>query len=108
MNLSNSPTKQQLKAVIAGSNDNEGHHVLWVERNGEVHLSLLPYGQTPVMFEQSLGSEMKFRLEALAAGMGLTGPAVARDEEEMTRLFDRIIGLWKSDFEGCSDASDDI
>ena len=108
MNLSQNPTREQLETLIAGSNDNDGHHILWVERDGEVHLSLLPQDQMPNRFEHQNGAKLKFRLETFGWGMGYTGPVAAQDQKEMTRLFERIMRLWKENFTGYSDASEDI
>jgi predicted phage gp36 major capsid-like protein len=40
MNLSENPTKEELKALIARSDDNEGDHILWVDRDGDVYCAM--------------------------------------------------------------------
>lgn len=108
MNLSDNPTKEQLKALIAHVDDNEGHHILWVNRDGDVNLTLLREDLTPVRFDQTNGAKMKFRLEVLAAGMGYTGPGAAEDEKWMTQVWNRLNSLWSQNYEGYSDAPDDV
>jgi hypothetical protein len=51
MNLNSNPTIADQCALFAAANDSAGHHVLWVDNLGEVHLSCIPTGLSPAGFK---------------------------------------------------------
>src|SRR5947208_2164588 len=67
MNMEQNPTLAQLRTLIAACNDRAAHHVLWVAKNGEVHLSPVPEDTTPVGFAEA-EPEMQLRWETFQAG----------------------------------------
>lgn len=71
MNLNIAPTLDDLRNLFAQAKDNEGHHILWVDKDGEVHLSILD-GLSPACFEQQTPS-MKMRYETLTTGYDNVG-----------------------------------
>lgn len=38
MNMANNPSRLQLTGLIASVDDEEAHHMLWLDFQGEVHL----------------------------------------------------------------------
>ncbi|MBY0524921.1 MAG: hypothetical protein K2R98_16065 [Gemmataceae bacterium] len=93
MNLDNAPTKDQLRQLLAQFNDRAGHHVLWVEKNGEVHLSTVPAGLPPVQFQPSR-SELQLRYEAFEKGNEYVGASAAADAEWVSQLFESLRKEW--------------
>jgi hypothetical protein len=93
MNLNENPAQQQLRDLLAGHDDTAGHHVLWVDSNGEVNITTLPRGWPPVEF-QPASAEVKLRYETFLAGNGYVGPEAAEDKEWVGELFDRLSKEW--------------
>ncbi|QVL49070.1 MAG: hypothetical protein KFB96_00570 [Thiocapsa sp.] len=93
MNLNNSPTIEQLAALVAECDDGAGHHVLWVDRDGDVHISTVPKHLSPVGFEQAT-PEMKLRNETFAQGNDYVGPNAAKDERLISDLLKSLKRAW--------------
>lgn len=95
MNLNSNPTIADQCALFAAANDSAGHHVLWVDNLGEVHLSCIPTGLSPAGFERSQQS-MKVRYETFQVGNGYVGQAAAADLSFMGRIFSSLQEHWPS------------
>ena len=95
MNLNSSPTLDELSALISTRVDEMGHHVLWVDSNGEVHLTRLPDDLTPLAFSESQKS-MKMRCETFDRGSGYVGNAAAKDSRFITPLFKLLVEGWET------------
>lgn len=93
MNLNKNPKFDELKALIEQCDDSAGHHILWVDNLGEVYISLLPEGLTPVGFEESC-DEMRMRYETFTMGADYVGPNAAQDVRHVTSLFDMLMKNW--------------
>ena len=93
MNLNSSPSVDQLRALFASADDDEGNHVLWVSQSADVFLSAIPYSLTPVGFERSQAS-MRMRYETFDRGNDYVGASAAADEKFMTRLFASLVAEW--------------
>lgn len=93
MNLNNTPTEEQLRQLLAGCNDRAGHHVLWVEKNGEVHISMSPAKPSLAGFQQS-HPDMKLRYETFEKGNEYVGVPAAADEAWVTHLFASLVREW--------------
>jgi hypothetical protein len=93
MNLNASPSKAQLRQLLARQDDRAGHHVLWVDTKGDVHLSLVPAGLSATEFEQACPG-MCLRYETFQKGNEYVGPAAAADEEWVSHLFESLLQEW--------------
>ena len=95
MNLNQTPTKEQLRSLLAEADDNAGHHVLWVDTSGEVHVSQL--GQEGSLTEFSkTHPTVRVRFEAWIRGNGYVGPDAASDDAHVTRYFNWLKEAWAS------------
>jgi hypothetical protein len=101
MNLNSNPTTQQLAALFAACTD-EVNHTLWVNEDGDVHITPWPDGMTPTDFESSL-SGLRFRYEAFRAGNGYVGAAAAADEKHVAEYLAYIVRDWREGLRGFSD-----
>ena len=97
MNLNNNPTLDELRVIFAAADDAAGHHALWIDTAGDVHLSMIPPELTPLGFEQVTPS-MKVRCETYTAGGGYVGPAAAADNKFMGDTFRRLVNSWAPPF----------
>ena len=93
MNLNDKPTPDQLRELLRGCDDYAGHHVLWVKRNGDVYLSRLPAGRTPVAFQED-HAEMQLRYDTFLAGNEYVGPEAAADDQWISELFTSLMKEW--------------
>lgn len=93
MNLNDHPTLAQLQTLIAAADDDAGNHILWVDAQGEVRLSVLA-GQSPNGFEDTHPS-MRLRYETCDQGNGYVGPEAANDVPMMSRYFTSLIAEWR-------------
>ena len=103
MNLNQSPSKAQLKSLLAAADDSAGHHILWVDKAGEVHLDLLPEDLSPIGFENAKQEDMQFRLETLQVENGYTGSDAAADQNWIDELYDGLTSHWTAKSTGYID-----
>jgi hypothetical protein len=101
MNLMKKPTSGQLKTLLAQANDSEGHHILWVDKSGEVNLTLLPHGASPGGWSEHYGHQIQCRYETYERSGDFVGKTVAADKAYVKNLFLHLIGDWDSRKQGC-------
>ena len=83
--MNNNPTIQELQALLAAEDDAEGTHLICVTDTGDVVIHLLPNCMDTYTFTQRNG--VKFHYGMLIASSGYVGPAAAKNEEWVHRLF---------------------
>jgi len=93
MNLNNAPTKEQLSSLLAAADDEAGHHILWVDTGGEVHLTLLDDSVSLTEFSSAYPT-VRIRFEAFCAGNGYVGADAAEDEAHVSRYFHWLQQEW--------------
>lgn len=93
MNLNQHPTIEELRELIRACDDLAGHHVLWVAKNGDVHVSRVPKDKRPVGFEET-HPDMQLRCETFEAGNEYVGPDAAQDGDWIAQLFDTLTREW--------------
>lgn len=93
MNLNDNPTIEQQKALFAACDDNAGHHALWVQKNGEVRLSVIPEHLSPIGFEKQT-PDMQMRYETFVQGNDYVGENAANDDDFMQRVFTSLNKEW--------------
>ncbi|WP_445369244.1 hypothetical protein ACH5Y9_08280 [Methylomonas sp. BW4-1] len=95
MNMNNNPTIDELKDIFAACDDDAGHHLLWVQKNGDVMLSVVPEHLTPVGFEEAT-TQMQMRYETFVQGNKYVGTSAAADQSFMQSIFDSLLKEWPS------------
>ncbi|MFC6282794.1 MULTISPECIES: hypothetical protein [Polaromonas] len=95
MNLNANPSITDLKDLIASANDSAGHHILWVDTQGDVYLNCLDGDLSPVGFEDKVSKVLKLRYETFERGSGYMGPEAALDEAWVGRLFRSLVKEWQ-------------
>jgi len=103
MNLNEEPTKQQLKQLLAMQDDTKGHHVVWVDKEGEVHITRLEGDQVPQNLERYVEETVKFRYESLSRNAGYVGIKASEDDSWVDELFNQLVSDWKNGREGYID-----
>lgn len=102
MNMQNDPSKNQLRALLYACNDLAGCHILWVNRLGEVHITLLGK-ETPAHWAERMESQIQFRYAVYEAGNDYVGPNVAINTEYVSLLFNKLLQDWHGRKQGLVD-----
>ncbi len=95
MNLNQQPMREELRSLLLRCDDRAGHHVLWVDSSGEVHLTRLPTGWPPVDLQIS-GDRVRLRCETFLAGNGYVGSEAAQDEGWLDELLTALVEAWRT------------
>ncbi len=94
LNLAGDVQVRDLKALIAAQDDDAGHHTLWVDRRGTIHLDVVPDDMSPVLYEREIDNQLQFRIETFDQGNGYMGSVAAKDELWITDLLTSLQRLW--------------
>lgn len=95
MNLNQSPTKEQLRALLAAADDEAGHHILWVDTSGHVNLTLLDDSIVLPDFAQAYPT-VRLRFEAFCIGNDYVGKEAANDDQHVNRYYNWLLEAWAS------------
>jgi hypothetical protein len=95
MNLNNNPTKEQLAELLRPLDDRAAHHVLWVDRGGEVHVTPMPKTsrRPPPPPPEVLDNALVY-IEPFWAGNGYVGAAGAANDEWLTDALNWLVRDW--------------
>jgi hypothetical protein len=94
MNLDNHPTKEQLADLLRPWDDRAAHHVLWVDRSGDVHITKVAKTWPPPEPGSDVLNNALVRIETFRAGNGYVGPEAAADDEWLTDALDWLMRDW--------------
>jgi hypothetical protein len=86
MNLNNSPTKEQLRQLLAGCNDRTADHLLWVDKSGDVRISVVP--------PRPSSDDMQLHYEKFEKGNEYVGVSAAADDDWVSQLFESLMKEW--------------
>jgi hypothetical protein len=103
LNLKSGFTEADLKNLLTSCDDMEGHHIIWVDNEGNVDITLLPEDRSPAGWEKSMGNKMKFRYETFQQGNEYVGFEGARDDEWVKELYQSLKRDWDLDRRGYID-----
>lgn len=94
MNLKNNPTTEELANLLKPLDDQNYAHMMWVDHNGEVNISVVPE------HEEKILAKAKFRYETLNAGNGYVGPTAAADDDYIKQELEYLKRDWAKDAKG--------
>jgi hypothetical protein len=101
VNMHNGISVKQMSQLLRVHDHDAGHHVLWVDRYGDVRISRVPADLTPVGWLRAEGEDnVLLRFETFARGNNLVGPAAAANLEWVQRLVTALNNEWESDMRG--------
>jgi hypothetical protein len=92
MNLNNNPTTDQLRELLRACDARAGHHVMWVDHTGEVHITPIS-GDDPTDFVQG-HPDVRMWLREFAEGESFVGPVAADDKGWVEDLFYALTHTW--------------
>ena len=95
MNLTNNPQLDELAALFSVCNDSIASHALWVNKQGEVFVSAIPVGMTPIGFEKSQ-PDLLLRYETCQRGNDYVGEKAAADTQYVQRMFNSLVKEWQN------------
>lgn len=94
MNLDQNPTKEQLADLIRPFDDRAAHHVLWVDRAGEVRVTRVEKRWPPPEPGPDVLDHALVRFETFQAGNGYVGPEASASDDWITDAFDWLTREW--------------
>lgn len=92
MNLNHNPMQSELAELLRACDDRAGHHVLWVDRGGEVRITLLADG-TAFGFANGR-PEAQLQFDYFESGHDYVGPGAARDTNWVEDVFITLLDRW--------------
>lgn len=90
MNLTTPTTIGELRRLVAAADERAGAHMLWIDTEGEVHLSPVLSGAVGT----DAGAPARLRFTPLARGEAMVGPQAARDDRLIGELYFSILHHW--------------
>jgi hypothetical protein len=96
LNLEDNPKPEQLAQLLAECDDNAGHHIIWVDYEGNVFIDMVPNNLTPAGWAEQNWGLYKFRFETAQKGNGYVGKEAAKDKEYVKNELESLIEHWKS------------
>lgn len=93
MNLDNNPTKEQLADLLRACDDRAGHHVLWVDRGGEAHVTPVSADCSPAEFRQD-HPDAQLQFDVFEPGHNYVGPGAADDHFWVEDVFIALLDEW--------------
>jgi len=95
MNMNDNPTKDQLRDLLRPLNDLTAHHILWVDRSGEVRVTLLPNQWRPIPPPpQEVLDNALVRFQTFYASYEYVGPEAANDDEWIDDAYEYLVRDW--------------
>src|SRR3954447_628935 len=93
MNLNDSPTLEQFRALLREHDDLSGHYVLWVRKDGEVMLTCLPKSnpRKPPTYDHP---DMKIRYDTFPVGYGYVGERAEDDWWFAGEIYKNMLQQW--------------
>ncbi len=91
MNLDNNPTTEELRELLRDCDDRAGHHVMWVDRSGEVHITPIADGVSSFV---KAHPDVQMWLREFASGENFVGPRAAADAGWIEDLFFALTHEW--------------
>jgi hypothetical protein len=89
-------TIEKLRSMLAAADDNAGHHILWIDTEGNVALAgpFSPESDERASWLEENEKHIALRHETLCQGLGDCGPEFAADSKAVTKLFNFIADSW--------------
>jgi hypothetical protein len=92
--LLETPTPDDLRALLAVLDDSAGHHILWIDRAAKVHATCLDAGTPPSVWLRDHEREVLFELGTFCTQNGDVGPTAAADDAWVLRLYTDLMRRW--------------
>lgn len=94
MNMNDSPTADQLRTLIAPRDDQVGHHIVWIDKSGVVHVDTLDVENRPIAIEKKHRGDMLVRYPTLDQRNGYVGPKAAMNDKWIAQLLRELVQGW--------------
>lgn len=94
MNMNDSPTADQLRTLIAPMDDQAGHHIVWIDKSGVVHVDTLDVETGPIAIEKKHRGDMLVRYPTLDQRNGCVGSKAAMDDKWIAQLLRELVQGW--------------
>lgn len=100
MNLAGNPSFEDLRAMFFTSQNNGFRQVLWVSKEGDVHLEPLHPGLGVHHFDLRHAGDVKFRSEPFDCVESGASPRAAGSDDLMKLVHARLVKHWRDNYSG--------
>jgi hypothetical protein len=94
LNLKLNPEIVQLKELISNCDDDNFNHIIWVAKNGNVHIYATILSNPDSAFEKENGKNLQFWKGVYLMGNQYFGIEASNDTKYMQGLLDTLIKNW--------------
>jgi hypothetical protein len=96
MNLKQNPEVSQLKELISDCDDDNFNHIIWVSKNGAVHIYATTLSNPISAFENEHGKNLQFWKGMYNMGDHYFGIEASNDSKYIQDLYDNLVKHWNS------------
>jgi len=96
MNLKSNPEIFELKELVSKCNDEEFNHIIWVAKNGIVHIYPTTLSNPTREFESENGKNLQFWKGVYLKDNDYFGMEASEDSQYIQELYDSLIKNWKN------------
>jgi hypothetical protein len=100
MNLKSNPEVSQLKELIGKCDDENSNHIIWIAKNGSVHIYATTLSNPIHEFENENGKNLQFWKGVYFMGDLYFGIEASNDSKYLQDLYDNLIKNWNSEVYG--------
>ena len=95
MNLNKEPTIDELKELISKCDDENYNHIIWVAKNGTVHIYTTTLSNPTRTFESEKGKVLQFWKGVYFKGNNYFELEASNDSEYLQELYDNLVKNWE-------------
>jgi hypothetical protein len=95
MNLKSDPEISQLKELIGNCDDENNNHIIWVAKNGAVHIYATTLSNPIAAFEKEHGKNLQFWKGVYNMGDHYFGAEAANDNDYLQDLLRNLTTHWR-------------
>jgi hypothetical protein len=100
MNLKSNPEVSQLKELIGKCDDENFNHIIWVSKNGTVHIYPTTLSNPMSVFEKEHGKNLQFWKGVYSMDDQYFGMEASNDTKYLQDLYDKLVKTWNSNVYG--------
>jgi hypothetical protein len=95
MNLKLNPEISELKELVGNCDDENFNHIIWVAKNGTVHIYATKLSNPTIEFDAKNGKNLQFWKGVYLSGNQYFGTEASNDHIYLQELLDSLIKNWR-------------
>jgi len=86
----------ELKILLAQYDDEDGDYCIWIDTQGDVHITEIPDGELDRDSWFNMLPRFKVRMETTEKGKGWVGNKAVTDETYIEKLLEDLLETWRN------------